>query len=330
MPRRNAELPTALARLEGIGAPSAQVVTTAQARAAGVSADAIRLLVSAGSWTRLHRGVYLAAPGPPSPYARMWAAHLALGPASVVGGRTAARYWGLRDDDEDDSAGPVEMVLPDGSSRCARGVQVRRVPVPGALAHPARVPPVLSVEHTVLELMGSAATDADAVEPLLRACRLRITSPGRLLTASADLARLRRRQLLHEVCAEVGLGLTSTLERRYARDVERRHGLPAATRQRRVTTTGGRSAYRDVEYDEFGVIVELDGRLGHERESDVLRDQFRDNATVLGGGATLRFGWYAVTGQPCAAARQVVSLLRTRGWQGAGRVCGPGCVLDQP
>ena len=180
MPRRNPALPAALARLDRESAARAHVATTSQARAAGVPSDAIRALVSAGRWTHLHRGVHLTRPGTPSLVARMWGAHLALGPASVVGGSTAAAYWGL----VEELTGPVEVVLPDGCSRAARGVRVRRVPQPSALAHPARQPPVLSVDNTVLELVRAAATDGDAVEVALRSIRLRLTTPDRLLEAA--------------------------------------------------------------------------------------------------------------------------------------------------
>ncbi|WP_075052015.1 hypothetical protein [Gordonia malaquae] len=43
--------------------------------------------------------------------------------------------------------------------------------------------------------------------------------------------------------------------------VERAHGLPAPLRQ--APTGVGRPGFRDLDYPEWGVVVELDGRLGH-------------------------------------------------------------------
>ena len=323
MPRRNPLLATALANAEAIAERQAGVCTTAQARAAGLPADAIRRLLASGRWTSLHRGVHLTDPGPAGLGARMWAAHLALGPGSVVGGTAAAHYWGLLDEDlaVDES---IMMVLPDGCSRQARGVRVTRVPQPAALAHPARIPPVLSIEHTVLSAVAGARTDAGAVDAIQRACRLRLTTPERLLAAAAMRPRLRRRSLLNQVCAEVHNGVTSELEKRYRNQVARPHGLPPA-RTQAPSGTEVRRAYRDVLYDPFGVIVELDGRLGHEQESEVLRDQGRDNYATLTGRATLRFGWLAVAGGPCLVAGQVAGLLHLRGWTGAIHACGPSC-----
>jgi len=323
MPRRNPLLATAVERVEAIAAHQAGVVTTVQAGSAGLPADAIRRLLASGRWTPLHRGVHLTNRGPAGLGARIWAAHLALGPGAVIGGMTAARYWGLADSDLPPDE-PITMVMPDGCSRSARGVRVTRVPVPADLAHPARVPPVLSIEHTVPTAVADARTDAEAVDAIQRACRLRLTTPDRLLAAAATRSRLRRRVLLNQVCAEVREGVTSELERRYRNRVARPHRLPPA-RTQAPSRTGVRRVYRDVLYDAFGVIVELDGRLGHEQESEVLRDQERDNHATLTGRATLRFGWLAVVGSACLVAGQVDELLHVRGWTGSIRPCTPSC-----
>jgi very-short-patch-repair endonuclease len=313
----------AMERVEAIAAHQAGVCTTAQARSAGLPADAIRRLLASGRWVSLHRGVHLTHRGPAGLQERIWAAHLALGPTSVVGGTTAARYWGLVEQDlPPDEA--ITMVLPDGCSRRARGVVVTRVPMPAALAHPARIPPVLSVEHAVLGTVADARNDNAAVEAILRACRMRLTTPDRLLAAAALRPRLRRRDVLNQVCAEVRGGMTSELERRYRNRVARPHGLPPA-RTQVPSRTGLRRAYRDVHYEALGVIVELDGRLGHEQESEVLRDQERDNHATLTGQATLRFGWLGIVGDACMVAQQVGELLRIRGWTGTIRPCGASC-----
>ncbi len=323
MPRRNPLLATALRSAEAIAGHQAGVCTTAQAKAAGLPADAIRRLLASGRWTSLHRGVHLTHRGPAGLAARMWAAHLALGPTGVVGGTTAARYWGLADGDLAADE-PITMVMPDGCSRRARGVRVTRVPRPDVLAHPARVPPVLSIDHTVLAAVAGAGSDAAAVDVIQRACRLRLTTPDRILAAAATKPRLRRRRLVDQVCAEVRVGVTSELERRYRNRVARPHGLPLG-RAQAPADSGVRRAYRDVLYEHHGVIIELDGRLGHEQESQVLRDQGRDNHATLTGHATLRFGWLAVAGGPCLVADQVGELLHVRGWTGAIHACGPTC-----
>jgi hypothetical protein len=61
---------------------------------------------------------------------------------------------------------------------------------------------------------------------------------------------------------DVADGVMSLLEHAYLVRVERAHGLPRGSRQRPASTSDGR-AYRDVEYETFGLIVELDGGLWH-------------------------------------------------------------------
>ena len=89
---------------------------------------------------------------------------------------------------------------------------------------------------------------------------------------------------------------------------ERTHGLPTGTRQARARS--GR-AYRDVRYDQFATIVELDGEI-HPRER--LRDARRDNGALLDGDVALRYGWPDVTELPCIIAWEVAAILARRGW----------------
>ncbi len=142
----------------------------------------------------------------------------------------------------------------------------------------------------------------------------RRTTPDRLLAALEERPRLRHRRLLRQVLGDVGDGVHSVLERAYRRDVELAHGLPDGRRQVRLA---GRS---DVLYEECGVVVELDGRLGHVG-AGVFRDLDRDNRTMLSNLLTLRFGHHDVTSRPCDVADQVGRALAARGWDGAVHAC---------
>ena len=81
----------------------------------------------------------------------------------------------------------------------------------------------------------------------------------------------------------------------------------------------GRSV-RDVLYDEYGLVVELDGRLGHEGLGR-FRDMWRDNQAALEALLTLRYGSIDVCGRPCAVAAQVGAALADRGWNGVLTRC---------
>ena len=326
MPWRNASEGPALMQLRIDAEPQSMVCTYEQARAAGLTPGAIRRFVDSGRWNRPHKGVFQIVAEPLGISARMWAAHLTLGPLSVAAGAAAGHYWGLLDG-EHPSDRPVRMLLEDSIRRTASGIEVRRVKDPLSRAHPSRRPPVLTVEHAVLDLVAIASSDAEAVEVVLRSCRLRLTTPDRILRAMRTMLRVRRRWLIESVCGDSREGRTSPLEIRYHRNVVIPHGLPRGRAQAPARSVDFSTAYRDILYEEYGVIVELDGRLGHEAESAVFRDQGRDNAATLTGAATLRFGWMAVGGQPCPVAAQVATLLRLRGWPSHARRCGPACAV---
>ena len=119
-----------------------------------------------------------------------------------------------------------------------------------------------------------------------------------------------------EVLADASAGALSPLERRYLRDVERRHRLPAGERQaRRDLAASGRSAYDDVRYAAYGVVVELDGLATHGRSVDRWADLERDLEVAGAGEVSLRVGWRQVL-DPCRLARLVSAVLAARGWTG--------------
>lgn len=323
MPRINVSLLPAWARVRDLLVSQGGAISVAQALSCGIGRGEIRRAADSGRWHRMHPGVYVEAGRSGDPHARMWAAHLALGEPSVVAGVAAGHYWGLRDGDLP-SGTPLLMLIREPAHKLTPDVLTRRIPDPLARAHPARRPPIVTVEHAVLDLARIAATDGQAAEVVLRACRERLTTPGRILATASHQARVKRRGLITSICADVREGVASPLELAYRRTVAIPHGLPRARAQARVDQVGG-TAYRDLLYEQQAVIVELDGRRGHEAEADAFRDQQRDNHATLTGKASLRYGWIAVMGAPCAVAVQVGALLGMRGWSGTVRPCGPRC-----
>lgn len=281
---------------------------------------AIAVRVETGAWLRLHDGILLVQPHC-TDAARVRAAWLAGGRGAAVAGLAAAHLLGLAAD----PPGIVDVLVPHPRTPARReGVRFhrRRRRIRARWLEGVRV---TAAADTVVDLVEWAATDVDAVGWIHEACRRRITTPGRILAAAAERERLRRRRLLVATCGEAARGITSPLERWYARDVAAAHGLPQGRRQVRHRF-GARTAYSDVELERYSVVVELDGRLGHEELE--FRDMWRDNAHAAEGRATLRYGWRDVTSSPCEAASQVARVLSTRGWTGRLRPCGPGCLAS--
>jgi len=140
--------------------------------------------------------------------------------------------------------------------------------------------------------------------------------------------RLRWRGDLTFALTDIGQGVHSMLEYRYLHAVERPHRLPAAVRQAPVASDG-RKYYLDNLYEDYDVCVELDGRQAHPDDRRWL-DVRRDNAVATGGLVTLRYGWADVTSRACATAAEIAAVLRSKGWPGGPRRCGPGCKVQEP
>ncbi|KQX65723.1 hypothetical protein ASD06_08860 [Angustibacter sp. Root456] len=266
--------------------------------------------------------MYLCHNGPDDFAARLRAALLHGGDHALADRRTAGFLQGLVDDEPRH----LEIVVPATHHVTAPpGVSLRRSRLHDLLKHPAAAVPQVRLEHTVLELASAERTPDDVIGWLTRACGRRLTTPARLREALEQRSRVRHRRLMQDVLTDVAAGVVSPLERRYLRDVERRHGLPAATRQRRRVVDGA-CRYSDVEYERYRVRVELDG-LAYHPAHEAERDGRRDNAALLVGDVTLRYGWGPVAGAACHVAVDVASLLRDRGWLGAPRACSPTCPI---
>ncbi len=282
------------------------VVTREQAVGLGLSRHVIARLVNSDTWRRVSRGVLYTAPGEPPWDALAWAGILVGGQPARLGPEASGHIYGLRPE----PPMPVDILVPAGAHVMRAGPWRFHREMPDV--HSAQTvgsPPRLTVEDTVLDLAG-AGTDGDAVTLVTDALRLRLTTPSRLRAALERRARHPRRRLLTDLLADAD-GIESGLELAYLRDVERAHDLPRATRQ------GGRPdlPYRtDVEYEDYGLLVELDGRRGHEGVGR-FRDMNRDNRHVLRGKPTLRYGWWDVTERPCEVACQVFLALAQRGYQ---------------
>ena len=118
------------------------------------------------------------------------------------------------------------------------------------------------------------------------------------------------------------------MEIRYMRDVERAHGLPHGQRQLSSRLDG--SAIHDIGYVDQRVLVELDGRLGHEGPEARLKDGVRDRRSATTGWLTIRAFWRDVVAYPCQLALDVGAVLQSRSWTGRVRPCRRGaCSVSQ-
>ena len=301
------------------------VVSRSQALKSGLSAGRIKFRVSSGRWQQLHPGIYATFTGGPGRSALLWAAVLAAGPGAMLSHETAAELQRL----SDKPVQAIHVTVPcQRRVRVADGVAIHRSGRAMEAVQRDSNPPRTSIEETVLDLTQAASSFDDVCGWVTRAFARDLTDEGRLRAAMRQRPKLRWRADLYELIAAAACGDHSVLEYRYDRDVDRAHGLPEPVRQAPFTGPDGRSGRRDRLYPEYGVVVELDGRLGHGPE-DQWRDKNRDNAAAVDGHQSLRYGWDHVRWHPCATALQVARVLKIHGWDGWPRPCSPGCPVER-
>jgi Transcriptional regulator, AbiEi antitoxin len=323
---RHLAAPTPIARAEAmlteIAAGQGGVISRSQALDAGLGRDSIRRRLHAGRWSRLHVGVYVIAAGPAT-LARVWGGLLYAGAGAVASHQTAAWLDGFGHE-----PALIEVTIPERRRvRPVAGVRIHRSIAIESRRHPSRLPPRTRVEDTVLDLAQRAGHVDEIVAVVSWACRARLTTAERIALVAASRKKLRHRQEVEAVLDDVASGALAVLEHHYLTLVERAHGLPAGHRQIGIRRAL-RTEYKDVYYRGYGLVVELDGSVGHSTDAERARDLRRDNADVLAGQLVLRFAFADVARRPCIVAAQVVLALRQRGWDGRPRRCGPACQLD--
>ena len=275
-----------------------------QLRGQGVTNGVVYRMMNDGLLRRVTRGIY--ALEADSWLQMVWVAVLIGGSAAVIGGRAAAYLNDLV------STQPDEI-------DCYVGLNVQ----PRVAAGPWRFirahrlgrgePPRTTNIQTILD--ASKNMTDDEIAALIAQAGRRVQSRD-ILAQLAALERHPRRQALREIVGDISQGAQSALEVRYARDVERAHGLPPMVRQANITGY----ARLDGIYPRYGVIVEVDGRRYHAGIA-ARGDADRDNQHLLAGLVTMRFTWHQVADYPCEVARQVGTVLKQAGWMGLTKPC---------
>ncbi|MER7558867.1 type IV toxin-antitoxin system AbiEi family antitoxin domain-containing protein [Nocardioides sp. NPDC126508] len=294
------------------------VATYAQLTAGGLSRIDIERAVRRNELRRVHPRVYIDHTGPLTWEQRAWAAVLYADPAVLC--RESLEASRGRDDGR-----PIHVAI-DHSRKV--------MPQPGIVVHRMRglslkayggTPPRLKVEDNALAMANEARSEIDAIARVAEvASRSYVTAAS--LRAALDRAHsLRRRRLIQGLVDDLASGTHSVLEHGYLTKVERPHGLPAGRRQSpRIGSTGNQ--FRDVEYEAYGLVVELDGALGHDSWRDQARDTDRelDDLAQL-GSVTARLRFHQVFGTPCRTAARIGRILTRNGWPGKLHRCGDAC-----
>ncbi|MFI5626784.1 hypothetical protein ACIA03_25220 [Nocardioides sp. NPDC051685] len=288
----------------------------------GYTPNDIRRAIRRREMHATHRGVYVTHTGPLTWRQRAWAAVLYAEPAALCGPSA------LEPKSTDEAGAPIHVAI-DHTRRLAPppGVVVHRVVGLSRQIFAGARPPRLKLEDSALLQTREATSEIEVIGFLTDIIGRRGVTTNAVRTALKRHPRLPRRAFIRDLLTDVDAGTCSVLEHAYLTRVERAHGLPRGTRQsRRLTPTG--KEFRDVEYETYGLVVELDGRLNHESWRAQGRDADRDlDDLALGSRATARIRWHQVFGTSCRTAARIAQILKNQGWNGMPTPCGEGCDL---
>jgi hypothetical protein len=294
------------------------VTSHAQLTTGGLSRVDIERAVRRNELRRVHPRVYIDHTGPLTWEQRAWAAVLYADPAVLC--RESLEAPKSRDDGR-----PIHVAI-DHSRKV--------MPQPGIVVHRMRglrlkayggTPPRLKVEDNALAMAGEARSEIDAIARVAEVASRSYVTAATLQAALDRAHSLSRRKLIQGLVDDLASGTHSVLEHRYLTKVERAHSLPTGRRQApRVGSTGNQ--FRDVEYEAYGLVVELDGALGHDSWRDQARDADRslDDLSRL-ETVTARLRFHQVFDTPCQTAARVGQILIRNGWSGPVRSCGQDC-----
>ncbi|MGH3349764.1 MAG: hypothetical protein ACRDPS_03790 [Nocardioides sp.] len=298
------------------------VASHAQLTAGGLSRIDIERAVRRNELRRVHPRVYVNHTGPLTWEQRAWAAVLYAAPALLC--RESLEAPRGRDDGR-----PIHIAI-DHSRKV--------MPQPGIVIHRMRdlerkayggTPPRLKVEDNALAMANEARSEIDAIARVAEVASRSYVTAATLQEALNRAHSLRRRRLVQGLVDDLATGTHSVLEHGYLTKVERAHGLPSGRRQSpRIGAAGNQ--FRDIEYEGYALVVELDGALGHDSWRDQAHDADRSlNDLADLGAVTARLRFHQVFDTPCQTAVRVGRILARNGWSGTPKRCGQSCRVNE-
>lgn len=172
-----------------------------------------------------------------------------------------------------------------------------------------------SATRTILDLANIGVHPDRVSAAIDTAVRLQLSSPETIARRVYDIRRRGRTgvRLLDRLLLDAG-GHTM-LEREFLR-LMREGGLPRPVPQV-VFRHGNRTVARvDFLYDEWAIVVEVSGKLGHSSPAERARDAQRRNELQDMGLLVYEFTWEDITGRPSWVIAQMRLRLRSAGWPG--------------
>jgi len=301
------------------------VIARTQVLECGFGSAYVRQQLRCRAWVAVYPGVYATHTGALSWHQRVWAAILDACPAAASHDSALSAAGVGREPRRDD---PIHIAVEAGRKVTRR---------PGVIVHHRSLfnqdvldhttPPRVRLEEALIDVASETLNEMKTIATLSDAVGSRRTTPDRLLSAVVRRTRLRHRMLIEGLLADLRDGACSALEHSYLTRVERPHGLPSPVRQ--APTGAGRPGFRDLDYPDWGLVIELDGRAHHDNARDRDRDLERDlDAAVVLDRHTIRLGWGQAHVRSCSTAVKVGRYLSLLGWPDSPHPCtSPNCVV---
>ena len=254
----------------------------------------VRWMVDSGRWQRPGRGVIVRHSGTLTFDERVGVELLLQNRQAVVGGLTAATMDGL----QNFPSSSLVLVTPHETRARARpGVVVKRSRTLTLIdIHPARSPRRTRVPRSIVDAASWASTELRCQAIIAASVQQGLVTPAALAEVAGRLVVIPRHALITETIRDVAGGSLSEYEVLFVR-LCRDFGLPRPSRQVRRRDASGRWRYLDIEFDEFNLVVEIDGQ----QHMEVLAwwdDMMRNNEVVVDDQkALLRFAGFALRHQ---------------------------------
>lgn len=284
------------------------VVSRPQLYDAGLTRSQLRAELAAGRWQRLGRQTVALHSGQLSDQALMWRAVFETGADCALDGVSALLLHGM----ENFQTGVVHVSV-------SKGTRYRRPP--GVRIHETRrrqdsdvvtlgmrvVKPEIAAVRAALWAVSNRQAAFLIVLPVQQG----LVTPAALSDAFSTVRRDKRRGFLKRVIADVAEGVRSMGELDFAKSCRKR-GLPPPTRQAVRRTQDGR-VYLDVYWDQFGVVVEIEG-VHHLMPGIAVADSLRQNRLTIDNDRVLRIPVLGLRIAEDQFLDQVEELLRRHGW----------------
>ena len=287
------------------------VASLQQLYAAGLTRADVQAEVRGRRWRRVGSQCVVLHNGPVPPVADRVLAVINAGADAALDGVSALIEAGLRNFEDP----VVHLSVSKGTRyRRRRGVRIhetrrRRPDDVLPLPIPRVDTPIAAVRAALW-----ARTNRQAALLLAMTVQQRLTTVEAIREAFVCVKRDKRRRFIKAVLRDIGAGAESMGELDFLRMCRRRH-LPMPSRQVRRLLPSGR-VYLDVYWDEFGVVLEIEG-AHHLIAGIAIDDSLRQNELTIDNDHVLRI---PVLGLHLAADElfdQLERLLRRRGWRSA-------------